>query len=217
VVFAELAGGTTRNGDGGEHMQVVNRAAHIAGVLVMVLAATPMAQAQTATFSDVTDAVPDRFFNAATTTVDPADWNRLIIGFNTGTDPKTFTPRDFKASGTGAGYRYAMDTLSFEVLAPQGYYVATITYSQKGSGSVIRTGQAQGGADWMVAGFTAPLGRFTTNPTLSQTTDLTYEYLTSVRVSISVGLSAYATSSGGSATVGITSADVVVQLLPLPY
>ena len=62
----------------------------------------------------------------------------------------------------------------------------------------------------------APLGIFGTNPTLSGTIDLTDQFLTTVPVSITVGLHAFSTPTLGSATVSLSGAEVDVELLPLP-
>ena len=37
-----------------------------------------------------------------------------------------------------------MDTIRFRVKAPVGYYIAKITYTQRGVASVIRTGKVAG-------------------------------------------------------------------------
>jgi hypothetical protein len=108
-----------------------------------------------------------------------------------------------------------MDTISFRIDAPAGYYVSRIIYTQSGSGSAVRTGKAAGGANWVVAGFAGSLGMFLTNPTLSSTADLTGMNLTSVPVSITNGLFVFSTPSLGSASLALTSADVVVEILPL--
>jgi hypothetical protein len=109
-----------------------------------------------------------------------------------------------------------MDTISFRVRAPRGHYIASITYRQYGFGSVLRTGQAAGGSDWVVAGDAASLAMFAANPTLARTKDMTSAYRRSARVAITTALSAYATPALGSATSAITGAEVYVQVLPLP-
>jgi hypothetical protein len=182
----------------------------------LLLGIASSAQAQAVTFSNINDALPGKYFDAATTVVDPANLNRLIIGFNSGLDSATWVYNAFKAS-TAAFYRAsAMDTISFIVEAPDGYYIARITYTQNGTGSVVRTGKASGGSQWVVDDTAMHLGFFGANPTLTGVVDLTDQYKTTVPVSITTGLFVFATPSLGSATLSLTKAAVVVELLPLP-
>ena len=170
---------------------------------VLLSSAASSVQAQVAKFKQITDAVPSRFFDAAASAPDPANPNRLIIGFNSGLDPTTFTPVDFLAFSN----RVAMDTISFIVKAPFGFFISKIIYTQRGAGSTGRTSVSAGGATWVVAGHAANLGVFRTDPNLSGTADLAALKLTSVPVSITVSLFA---STG---SVAVTSADVLVQLV----
>jgi hypothetical protein len=160
--------------------------------------------------------VADRFFDAATSAPDVSNPNRLLIGFNTGIDPATFTFRDFRASTADFGDTAAMDTIGFEATAPNGYYISRITYSQVGGGIATGTGRASGRTNWVAGEFVADLGRFTTNPSLAGTFDLTGLFLTKVPISVTTSLFAFATSALGSATVSVTGADVLVEVLPCP-
>ena len=203
-------------------MQLAKWIARVVGVLTITLGGAATAYGQEAeysqaavTFSDVKDAVPGRFFDAATTAADPADPNTLVIGLNTGLDFRTFKYADFRASSQAFSHTSAMDTISFRVRAPEGYYIASITYAQAGGGSVIRTGRAAGMTNWVVGDLAADLGVFGTSPTLSDTIDLSDQTLTDVPVSITNSLFAFSTPSLGSATVTVTSARVVVKLEPL--
>jgi hypothetical protein len=196
-------------------MRVPTFVSTFATIAVVVCATATAAQAQSVTFADINDAVPSRFFDAAASSVDPADPNKLVIGFNSGFDSATWKATEFRASTASFSHASAMDTISFNVAAPAGFYISKITYAQRGTGSVVRTGKASGGAQWVVAGLAAPLGMFGTNPTLSATADLTGLNATSVPVSITTGLFVFATPSLGSASVEVTSADVVVEILPL--
>ena len=182
---------------------------------ILITCTAGSAQAQTVTFSRIDDAVTSRFFDPATTKVDALDRNKLNIGFNTGLDPVTLKYRDFTASTASFRYTSAMDAISVRITAPAGYYIAKVTYSQRGTGSIVRTGKLQGGATLVVHDKASLLGSFSTNPTLTQTVDLTGRRLTVVPVSITNSLNAFATSSLGSATVSVTSAYIRVQLLPL--
>ena len=93
-------------------------------------------------FVDITDAVAGRFFDAAATEADPADGNKLIIRFNTGRDPATWKANDFRASTAAFSHLSAMDTINFKIVPPAGHYVAKVTYTQQGTGSIVRTGKA---------------------------------------------------------------------------
>ena len=201
-------------------MQLAKWIARAAGVTALVLGASVAAHGQTetvsytptASFNDVRDAVPGRFFDSASSV---ADGNTLHIGLNTGLDFRTFKYNDFRASSTAFSHPNAMDTISFRVSAPAGYYISKITYSQRGTGSVVRTGRAAGMTNWVVAKIAADLGAFGTNPTLTDSIDLTGLNLTDVPVSVTNSLFAFSTPLLGSATVTLTGAEVVVELSPL--
>ena len=193
--------------------------ASVALVTVIILSAASTAQGQVVTFSPANDAMPSRFFDAnpAATKLDPSNANRLIIGFNRGMDWTIWKATEFRASTAAYSYVVAMDTISFQVEAPAGFYISAITYSQQGTGSIARTGKAYGGVSWVVGDQAGSLGFFGTNPTLlPRTIDLTGMNKTVVPVSITIALFAYATPYLGSASLEVSSADVVVDLQPLP-
>lgn len=189
-------------------------------VVIAVLAVSSdykaQAQSQNVRFANIDDAVGGRFFDPATTAPDPANPNKLIIKFNTGIIPGTFTFATFTASTEAFYSPYAMDTIRFDVGAPAGFYISKITYSQTGSGSIARTGRAAGWATWVVDGDAVSIGEFRTNPTKTSTVDLTGRNKTRLSVSITNGLFTFSTPQLGSATIAMASADVVVELLPLP-
>jgi len=180
----------------------------------VILGAAPRAEGQVVKFSSIRDAVASRYFDPATTAPAPGNANQLNIGFHTTFDSATFKWTNFKASTASFFDRTVSDTISFNITAPTGYYVAKLTYTQTGSGSVVRTGVVSGTAAWVVAGRPTRIGNFSTNANLSQTLDLTSRKLTSVAVSITDTLFAYATPSLGSATLSLTGASVLVQLAP---
>ena len=177
-------------------------------------AVSPVAATQEppVTFSDITDAVPSRFFDATTTTPDPDNGNKLLIGFNTGFDPETWTVNEFTASTAAFHHAFAMDTISFLIEAPKDYYIAKITYTQTGTRAVSRTSRAAGGVHWVVDGVAAELGLFNTAPNLSGTVNLTGQKKILVPVSITCGLFTFAPPLVGSAAISITSAEVLVEL-----
>ena len=190
-------------------MHVRRRIACLAGVALLAASAVTVQAQATVKFVGIDDAVPSKFFDPATS---QATGNKLIIGFNTGRDPATWKLNDFMASTSAYRHLAAMDTLTFTVQAPSGYYITKITYTQRGTGSATGTGKASGNATWVVGNFAYHLGAFSTKPSLSKTLDLSHLRWTSVPVSITPALFVFATPALGSATVSITSADVVVEV-----
>ena len=182
---------------------------------ILITCTAGSAQAQTVTFSRFDDAVGSRFYDPATTRVDSLDRNKLIIGFNSGLDSATLKYRDFTASTAAFRYTSAIDTISVRITAPAGYYIAKVTYSQRGTGAITGTGKLLCGATLFVYDKASLLKSYSTDPAVTQTVDLTGRRLTTVPVSITNSLNAFATSSLGSARVSLTSADIRVQLLPL--
>jgi hypothetical protein len=191
------------------------RITRLAFAAMVLSGMSSLAYGQQATFSLIDDAVGAKFFNPATTAPDHLNPNKLIIGLHSGMDFTTWKATEFRASTAAFSYTAAMDTIRFRVKAPTGYYIAKMTYTQRGTGTAERTGKVSGGAHWVVGDFAFNLGTFTTAPGLSRTVDLTGRNLTSVPVSITASLYAFATPSLGSASLALTAADVHVQLLPL--
>jgi hypothetical protein len=186
----------------------------VVATLVFV-ACSSTASAQSVAFKSLRDAVPDKFFNAAASAPDPANPNKLVIRFNTGLDFRTLTYNDFRASTAAFNVRSAMDTLSFDVVVPStcvGCYVASITYTQKGAGSVLRSGAAYGASNWIVAGVPSQLGFFGANPTLTRTADVRALRLRTVPVVITTSLFAWAPPALGSASTTVSYAEVVVVI-----
>src|SRR5262245_38070483 len=169
----------------------------------------------TVAFSSINDAVPSRFFDASISGPDPNNPNRLVIGLNTGFDQGLSKFRSFAASSAAFFHSVAVDTISFTVEAPPGFYVSRLTYSQKGTGSVSRSGRAGGGTQWTVGEAAIDLGTFETNPTLSGSIDLTGQLGTVYPVAITTSLFAFALPQAGSAAITLTSAEVRGEVVPL--
>ena len=184
-------------------------------VAMILSALASPAYAQRVTFSQISDAVGKRFFDPATSAPDPLNPNRLIIRMHTGLDGTVSKATDFRASTAAFSYTSAMDTIRFRVNAPAGYYIAKVTYTQRGVGTTVRTGAVSGGAHWVVGDSAFNLGTFSTTPGLTRTVDLTGRNLTSLPISITASLFAFATPQAGAATLQLIGADVHVQLLPL--
>jgi hypothetical protein len=186
----------------------------VATFALVIVAST--AHAQSVTFTSLRDAVPEKFFDAATSVADPANPNRLIINFNSGFDLTTFTFNGFAATTGPFGLSSAMDTVSFDIVVPEdciGCYVASVTYTQKGVGTVLRSGTAQGAASWMVADVPAQLGFFGSDPTLTGTVDVSALQLRTVPVAITASLFAWSSPRFGFASTMITDAEVVVEIV----
>jgi hypothetical protein len=179
-------------------------------VTALLLAGVHPSAAQVVTFSEVTDAVPTKFFDAATSQPNPLNANELLIGLNTGFDFQTWTTNDFRASTLPFSNRTAADTLKFVVTAPDGFYISKITYTQRGTASFFRGSVQSGTAQWVVDGFPASLGVFS-NPNLTGTADLTT--LTPQSVTVSITVSLFAAASGN---VSITNGSVLVEVAPRP-
>jgi hypothetical protein len=180
-----------------------------------VLGFAPPLSAQNVTFTDLRDAVPLKFFSAGTTQPDAANPNTLIIGFESGRDSGNLLDDEFRASTLAFGNRVAMDALSFNIVAPAGYYVSSITFEQAGAGTIQRVADARGTSSWVVNGLPGSLGVFRTDPSLSQTITFTDSRLTVVPVSITTSLFVFAPPSAGDATLEVTSARVTVAVAPL--
>jgi hypothetical protein len=189
----------------------------VAGLAIAIIVLATPAGAQNVTFTDVRDAVPLKFFNPSpdSTRPNPVAPNTLEIGFESGRDSGNFLEDEFRASTESFGNRAVMDTLSFNVVAPEGHYVSSITYEQVGRGSIGRVADARGASSWIVDGQPASLGFFRTNPTLSRTVTFTDSRLTVVSVSITTSLFAFAPPTSGEASVELTAARVVVTVAPL--
>ncbi len=199
-------------------MHLGHRIIYLAGVALVVMNAAASAQTTAvATFEDINDAVESRFFDAATSAADPAKPNTLVIRFNTGYDPATWKANDFRATTSTYGYASAMDTISFRVVAPGGYYISKITYTQRGTGASSWAAKAAGASNWVVGDFASDLGVYGANPTLSRTMDFTGTSLqwTTLPVSITTGLFTFSPFQLGPASVAVTSAEVSVELEPM--
>lgn len=186
-------------------------------VAALIAASAVTADAQTVTFTEIRDAVPLRYFNAETTAAQPDAPNTLVIGFHE-TDP-------FRASAEVAnltGTPLATDTLTVLVNAPAGYYVASVTCRLSGRGAVNTPADARAAANWVVDGQPADLGSFGgvqfpdtgAGWSLSQTIPLADTGRTTVPISLTPQLFAFAAPSLASAEVDLTSATIVVTVAP---
>ncbi len=99
----------------------------LAAIAFIAIASTT--QAAVATFSNILDGNGDSsLFDTTATGADPTDGNILNIGLN-----------DFRAE---FGTISALDTLSFMITAPDGYFINALTYTESGSGLTASDGVA---------------------------------------------------------------------------
>jgi len=169
-------------------------------VMAALLLPAASAHAQTVTFTDINDAVPGKFFDAASSVPDASDPNTLVIGLNTGLDGTIWKHRDFKASLLPFSYPSATDTISFVIHAPDGYYVATVTYQENLVLGNSRFGRAFAATQLVVNGVA----------TEEHFADLSDLGATRVPMSITTSLVA------ANADAKVVDGRVVVQVLPLP-
>lgn len=193
-------------------------------IVILSLAAPALAQdPPPVTFENIRDAVPGKYFDPATTG-DAASPNTLQIGLGSGANAfKACAPSELLPVPCN-NTRAAMDTLSFVVRAPEGYYLSRITYTQSGRGAISRLADARGASSWIVGGVPidlgGPFGGAIEFPaagggwTRSHTFENTDSEMTAAPVSLTTGLFAYA-SDVGAARVELESASVSVEILPI--
>jgi hypothetical protein len=192
------------------------------------LSEMPAAHAQTAPttkkvnfVTPVSDAVPGRFFDRATSRADTRDPNKLIIGLNRGINPTTALSNTFTASTQAFFRTAAMDTIHFNVQAMPGYYLSAITYTQRGICSTARTGAVAGGANWSLDGVAREIGLFASRKcegvasnapyALTGKVLLTDRHRSALSVSITSALFAFSTPALGAASINVTSGEVLVE------
>jgi hypothetical protein len=192
-------------------------------LLVSVLAVAATAQGQTATFFRFTDALAGRCYDSAGTA--PSGQvltNQLNIAINSGVDPATFQNRACVASTLSGNPRLTMDTISFYVQAPAGFYISSLTFTQCGKNTGSSGGAGFRGATWVVddSAMTVPnlAGGCPAESAdrWESSLNLTGLGKTIVPVSITTYLAAFDGNLGGIGTASATSPVVQVGLTPLP-
>ena len=183
------------------------------GAALLVASHAAPASAQNAIFTDIRESVPLRYFDAATTAAQPGAPNILVIGFH--------EVAPFRASaqvGNTTGTRLAADTLSVVISAPPHHAISSITFRLSGRGAVNTPGDARASANLVVNGQPISLGSFgggqfpSTGAAWSRSQTITFvdPALTSVPVSLTAQLFAFAVQSLASAEVDLTSATIEV-------
>lgn len=155
------------------------------------MSAAPVTLAQTATFSRFTSI--GGCYAPSVTAPDPLDLNRLIIGMG----PCT--------ASSPNGTRVIMDTFTFHVEAPAGYFISGISFSQTMRTSGSRGGRGFAAKSWVVDDEALGGGG---------SVDLSLERKTFLPVSITTFLAAFGIQVvSGSASA--SNAVVVVELSPM--
>ena len=169
---------------------------------------TISAHAQHVSFLNAKDALIGRCFNPAANQVDNLNPNKLIIGVHSDMERNTCT------ASTGTYYlRSLSDILTFDVVAPEGYYISKIKYSLIVTKFVGRTGAVTNNNTIVVAGTPLVLpgtGMFQVDLSTSP------QHMTSVPVSISTYAFATTTGNLGGGTASMTSPIIEAEILPLP-
>ncbi len=192
----------------------------VVALLVAGYAVPASAQNAINIFTEIRDAVPLRYFDSATTAAQPGAPNTLVIGFH---ETDAFRFRAALQDGNTIGTRLATDTLSVVVTAPSGQSIASITCHVSGRGAVNTPGDARASANLVVNGQPVDLGAFggaqfpSTGADWSSSRTITFaadQAPTSVPVSLTAHLYAFAANALASAEVDLTGATIVVALTP---
>jgi len=174
----------------------------VAGILLFAVTGV---QAASVTFSNIVDGdgLP-QFFDVGETS---ASGNMLTIGLN-----------NFKADGA-TGPNSALDTLSFTVTAPVGYWITKVTYAEGGDGQTtdgmaIASGSIT--ADGTPKNFNTQFFGPNSNGGWSTTGWVDIDDATEIQVSIFNSLFAAIFEDGETAWVKKTLASVEVEIAPVP-
>jgi hypothetical protein len=196
------------------NLSVSAKGAFLALVLSVHGLASPVA-AQDASFTGLTDLVPNRCFSAPLSTVGA---DNVDIGLESGYNPATWISKAFIASTYAFHSRTASDTFNVTIAAPQGKRITRIHYQQVGTRFLERSTYwyANGTGALTVNGSTLPFSFIA--PTLVKTVDLTSQPVESATVSIMVSLTAGRNSAfprvkdaPGGASISVTDAVIRVE------
>jgi len=194
-------------------------------ILGLTAAPASAQQAPPVAFEQVRDSGGKFFSSAVTHTTESP--NVLIVGIESGLDAfKACAPTTSPVAPTPCtGTRVAMDTISFVVRPPGGYYVSSIQIDEQGTGAISRLADARGSSGWVVDGVPIDLdgpfgGAVQFSPggnvwSRSRTHELSDSGDRAVPVSVTTGLFAYAGDVGGAASVELKSAIVAVTIAPI--
>ncbi|MCP4288830.1 MAG: VPLPA-CTERM sorting domain-containing protein [Gammaproteobacteria bacterium] len=162
------------------------------------------------TFSDIVDGDGlSSLFDVDATAVDLSDGNKLIIGLN-----------NFSANGDSILTYSAVDTLTMTIDAPSGYFITSVSYTEGGDGQTengVATATGALVADSTPINFLTQI--FAPNAdsgwTITPATIL-IDNKTSIVVSITNSLFAFAFAPGEIAQITKTSATLTIGVEPVP-
>jgi len=185
----------------------------VKGLLVSTLLSWSMVgvvQAATVDFTNIMDGDGQpRLFDAANTAPDPTDGNILIIGLN-----------DFTADGASAVTSSAVDTMSMTINAPAGFFISSVSYTEGGTGITTNGVAAATGSivvDNTPTNFLTQLFQPNANSGWTITPVIAYGgNKSSINVSITNSLFAFAFSPTDTAEITKTSATLTVGIEPVP-
>ncbi|WP_413290411.1 hypothetical protein [Bdellovibrio sp. HCB337] len=193
--------------------------------IVMLTAIVSSAKAQSVSFENISDRVPGRNYNPASTMVDSSNANKLLIGIHSGYDLVTWTNTAFIASTGGFHTRTATDTFNVDIIAPAGYSISRIIYKQTIANGKTRIASFSSNLSWTIDGVKRQLLAPATGGVLTSIATFSTEVpKTSARVSLDSTLSAtdykYITPNRfvreGSAYISISSPSLEVELVASP-
>lgn len=180
--------------------------------MVLSLFGVLAAAAQTATFSNITDALPGRCYDSVNTRPDPVDGNKLVIAIHSGISPQTWQNTACIASDAGFSPIQTSDTISFLVTAPEGFRINRISFTQAGTTYGSRGGMGFRSAMWVVGGVAA------TVPLITGGWSAAMVSADNSNTESWVSISTFLAAAGGSVRSGSATATnpvVTVELAPI--
>jgi hypothetical protein len=191
-------------------------------MIMLITTFATVAQAQSVSFQNITDSVPGRNYDPATSVADPANPNKLLIGIHSGYDLNSWSNLAFLASTGGFATTNTKDSLSVDIVAPPGFGISQIIYTQTIQASKTRIATYSSNISWTVDGAKQVVSAAT--PGIKTSSYQLAEPKAVVRVQLDSALSAtnrvyitptrYATA--GDAGIMILTPALQVQLVPMP-
>ena len=193
-----------------------SRVAWMVSVMVLSCSAVTSAAGPSVTFQSINDALPSRCYDSSITGPDSINPNQLRIGIDTsvGLVGGMYVQRGCVASTASFSVKNTMDTISFLIEAPAGYYISKVTFTQSGSTTGSRGGEAFLGATWVVNERAAVVPYSAITRQWSASVDLTGQNKTVVPVAITTSLTAGGISPQSSTAIA-SNPSVVVEIQPL--
>jgi len=191
-------------------------------IIMLITAFSTVAKAQSVYFQNISDVVVGRNYDSASTIVDPANANKLLIGINSGYDTRSWANLAFLASTGGFALTSTSDSFLVDIQAPAGYGISKIIYSQNIQTYKSRVASFSSNASWTVDGV-----KQTISPLSAGTKTVVAQFAEArslVKVRLDSAISAtdrqYLTPTrfvrAGDASISISSPSLEVILVQLP-